>query len=149
MEIIPGQGIPQVPLGADRQAVHAALGTPSVVSGQEEHHNELDPAVVVHYDHGGTVQTLEIPYSGTPGNEVTLDGIQLTFRPLPQVIADLASAGFVGMESDIGMDYPDGFSIWSMGSLMIEDIDQPGDAGPDDEVVEGVSIAAAGYFEGA
>lgn len=82
MEIIPGQGIPQVPLGADRQAVHAALGVPSVVSGQNEHHNE-----------------------------------------------------------------PEGFSVWSMGSLMIEDIDQPGDADEDDEVVEGVSIAAAAYFE--
>ena len=82
MEIIPGQGIPQVPLGADRQAVHAALGVPSVVSGQNEHHNELE-----------------------------------------------------------------GLSVWSMGSLMIEDIDQPGDADEDDEVVDGVSIAAAGYFE--
>lgn len=66
---------------------------------------------------------------------------------MPQVIADLATAGFVGTQSGNGVDYPEGFSVWSMGSLMIEDIDQPGDADEDDEVVEGVSIAAAGYFE--
>ena len=82
-----------------------------------------------------------------PGREVTLGGNQLTFRPVPQVIADLADAGFVGTQSGNGVDYPEGFSVWSMGSLMIEDIDQPGDADEDDEVVEGVSIAAAGYFE--
>ena len=82
MEIIPGQGIPQVPLGADRQAVHAARGVPSGGAGQTDHHNALA-----------------------------------------------------------------GCAVWSMGPLMIEDIDQPGDADEDDEVVEGVSIAAAGYFE--
>lgn len=146
MEVTPGRGIPQVPLGADRRAVSAALGDRTVRSARSDHH-DLGPAVVVHYD-DGRAEMFELAYSGTPGHEVTLDGIQLTYRPMAEVVADLAAAGHHGVESDDAVDYPEGFSIWSMGSLMVEDLGLSGsDVDPDDEVIEGVSVAAAGYFD--
>lgn len=70
----------------------------------------------------------------------------MTLRPIDHVIEGLRKAGFVGRPSDIGIEFPEGFAIWSMGSLTLADVDAS--ASDEDErlVVEGVSAGAPTYF---
>src|SRR5690349_2867329 len=102
VEVQPGRGVPLVALGAARSAVESELGHPSSTRGGRSFYDELDPALVVGYGTGETVELIEIAYSGTPDSEVTLRGIQLTYRPMDDVLADLRAAGYVGRPSDIG-----------------------------------------------
>lgn len=98
------------------------------------------------YGTGGRVELIEVSYQGGAGPEATLDGVQLTHRPMSDVLRDLDAAGRHGRQSDIGFDFPDGFAIWSMSSVHISQVDPT--ASPDDErlIVEGVSVGAPGYF---
>ena len=129
---------------ADRRDPHrdrGPLGPPSSERNARVYYDELDPALCIDYDAAGNVRSVEIPYSGTPGREVTLAGIQLTHRPIDDVLRDLEAAGYSGRRSDIGYDFPEGFSVWSMSSLQLSDIDPSGAAGDERLVVEGVVVA--------
>ena len=59
---------------------------------------------------------------------------------------ELAAAGYSGRRSDIGYDFPEGFSVFSMSSLQLSDIDPS--AAEDDErlIVEGVFLASPKYL---
>lgn len=145
MKITPGLGTPSVRLGEERNVVEARLGAPTSVQPGVAFYTDLDPDLVVRYSDAGIVELIEIPYS-SPGHQVTLRGIQLTLRPIDDVIEDLRSTGYVGRPSDVGFDFSEGFAIWSMGSLAFADIDAS--ASDEDErlVVEGVSVGAPAYF---
>ena len=101
---------------------------------------------IVSYDADGEVELIEVPHAGTVEHEATLGGIQLTGRALDDVRASLEEAGHTGRTSDIGYDFDTGFSIFSMGSIMVAEVDPS--AAQDDErlVVEGVAVADPAYF---
>jgi len=145
VQIIPGRGIALVGIGERRAEVELSMGAPNVERESRCFYHDLDPPLVIDYDTAGTVELVEIACSSHPGHEVTLDGIQLTHRPMDDVIRDLRSVGFQSRPSDIGYDFPAGFSIWSMHSLSLADVDPEAS---DDErpVVEGVSVAEPAYF---
>ena len=145
MEIDPGRGVLNLELGVERAAVTQRLGAPTSLHEDSAFYSEPAPGLVLRFSARGRLELIEVPYSGN-GHEVTLRGIQLTHRLLDEVVDDLRCEGFVGRSSDIGIDFPEGFAIWSMGSLAAQDIDPF--ARPDDErpVVEGVSIGTPAYF---
>jgi hypothetical protein len=146
MEILPGVGVPSVQLGEDRAVVEVRIGTPTSAQASSAFYTEGDSRLVLRYSGDDKVELIEIPYSGE-GHEATLNGIQLTFRPIDDVIEDLRQAGLVGRQSDIGFDFPDGFAIWSMGSLDLSDIDTSVSADDERLVVEGVSVGRRAYFD--
>ena len=146
MKIQPGIGVDVARIGESRSAIEARLGPPTSHRDDRVYYHEADPALFIDYDGAGNVESVEIPYSGTPGREVMLAGIQLTYRPIEDVVRDLASAGYSGKPSDIGYDYREGFSVFSMSSLQLSDIDSS--AADDDErlVAEGVFVASPAYL---
>jgi len=144
VEIRPGEGVLDVELGMLRVAVEELLGPPDAVVGDSAFYEQPGPRLVLRFSPDGALELIEVPYSGA-GDEVTLRGVQLTFRPLDDVLADLRVAGVVGRTSDIGVDFPEGFAIWSMGSLGPSDID-PKAADDERLIVEGVSVGRPEYF---
>ncbi|SRR6187397_2310896 len=146
MEIQPGIGVNEARIGEPRAAVEARLGPPTSQRDARVYYHESDPALFIDYDIAGNVESVEIPYSGTASREVTLAGIQLTCRPIDDVVQELAAAGYSGRRSDIGYDFPEGFSVFSMSSLQLSDIDPS--AAEDDErlIVEGVFLASPKYL---
>jgi len=146
MEIQPGVGVNAARIGESRAAIEARLGPPTSQREDRVYYDEADPALFIDYDPAGCVESVEIPYSGTAGREVTLAGIQLTHRPIDDVVRELTSAGYSGKRSDIGYDFSEGFSVWSMSSLQLSDIDPS--AADDDErlVAEGVFVASPAYL---
>ena len=141
MEITPGVGVGDVRLGSARDEVEAALGAPERDLEGELFYSDL----VVRFEGTDAVTLIEVPYSGD-GHEVTLGGIQLTFRPIDEVIAELTDAGFEGRPCDIGHDFVAGFSVWSMASLTVADIDPSASEDDERNVAEGVSVGAPAYF---
>ncbi|HSX67405.1 hypothetical protein [Nocardioides sp.] len=65
---------------------------------------------------------------------------------IDDVLDQLRDAGFVGQASDIGIDFPDGFAIWSMGTLSPQDADPTASDDDERQVVEGVSIGSPAYL---
>lgn len=142
MEIRPGVGIGDISVGSSRATVRARLGQPRSVRDESDFYD----ALVVRYDMNDAVELIEMPYGGPSGVEATLLGVQLTYRPLDEVARDLAALGLEGRESDIGLEYASGFTIWSMSSLMVSDVDASAPDSDERPVVEGVSVADPGYF---
>ncbi len=142
MEILPGVGVDQVRIGDARDDVEARLGPPVHDGRSRRAVYRTVPAIVVDYARDGTVEVVQVAYCGTPdGDEAYYDGVQLTFRFLDDVVAELTAKGLEGTPSDVGTDFLAGFSLFSMGSLDATALD-PGAAGVDDRpVVEGVTIA--------
>jgi hypothetical protein len=145
VRIEPGRGTDVVALGQRREEVAAALGPPGSVHGARAFHH-APPMVVVDYDDAGVVELIEVPLADEPEHQVVLDGVRLTGRALDEVRADLEALGHHGRDSDIGVDYPAGFAIWSMGSRMLSDVDPSAAADDERPVVEGVSVASPAYF---
>ncbi|KAI9927010.1 hypothetical protein ASPWEDRAFT_177466 [Aspergillus wentii DTO 134E9] len=147
MNIIPSKGVAMAQIGDHRSVIESRLGLSAIHNNDcEKVVYDTDPQLIIHYQDDSTVELVEIAYSGDDGSEVWLDGVQLSYRFLDDVVADLAAKGYKGTPSDIGHDFFAGFAIWSMGSLCARDLD-PG-AGEEDEreVVEGVSVAPYAYF---
>jgi len=86
------------------------------------------------------------PAPGLAEHEARLGGIQLTGRALDDVRSDLEAAGHTGRPSDIGFDFADGFTIFSMGSVMLGEVDPSVAADDARPVVEGVTVGAPSYF---
>ena len=147
MEIIPGEGLSSVRIGARRADVVAAAGEP-VTDGPVAWYDEAQPPFSVHYDADDVVELIEVAHSGGRGDEAELDGIRLTSRLLDDVVADLSAAGYEGRPVDIGHEYDAGFCVFSMHSLNPSEVDPTQPEDPDDErlVAEGVSIAPITYW---
>lgn len=132
-------------VGASRDEVEQSLGAPSALHGGRASYD--NPALLVHYDSDDRVEVVEIPYDGGEGEEVTFDGVQLTFRFMEDVVRDLAARGYSYTPSDIGYDFCAGFAIFSMSSLDAQTIDATASDDDERQVVEGVSVAPYEYFE--
>lgn len=147
MAIIPGHGVDLVKIGDHRSQVEERVGQPHHGPGGARAVYHTSPTLVITYATDGTVELVELKYSGEGGDsEAQLDGVQLTHRFLDDVISDLHARGYTSTPSDIGHDFHAGFSVWSMRSLWAGDLDPA--AGEEDEqvVAEGVSVAPYAYF---
>ncbi|WP_121156117.1 hypothetical protein [Micromonospora pisi] len=145
MDIMPGVGVEAVKIGDPRSDVERRLGPPAHAGKRPRAvYDSVDPMLVVTYDEDDIVELVEIGYG--VDNQVYFDGVQLTYRFMDEVMADLAAKGQLGTPSDIGFDLRAGFAIYSMDSLTAQDLDP--DAPEDDprRVVEGVSVAPYAYF---
>ena len=149
MEITPGVGIPGVSIGDTRAAVESSLGTPAPSEEHRAFYFDREPNFSVHYSADGTVELVEV-FHAEGRNEVSLGEIQLTYRLMDDVQADLERAGLVGRPVDIGLEYDEGFTLWSMSSLTPSDVAPGTEYDADDErhVVEGVGIAPVSYWHG-
>jgi hypothetical protein len=147
-EVLPGIGTAMAQVGQTLEQIEAVAGPPSVTDGPRGLWNEHTPAFVVHTDADGIAELVEIAHGESGEPQATLHGIQLTFRLMDDVVADLERAGFHGVAADIGWEYDEGFYVWSMASHTANDLDPGGTADPDDErlVVEGVSVAPISYW---
>ena len=145
MEIIPGVGVEAVKIGDPRGEVEQRLGPP-VHAGNHTRcvHDSIDPMLVVTYDQDDLVELVEVGHG--VDDQVFFDGVQLTYRFMDDVMADLTAKGHLGTPSDIGFDLQAGFAIFSMASLSAQELDP--DAPEDDprRIVEGVGIAPYSYF---
>ncbi|MEU1620324.1 hypothetical protein ABZ479_23825 [Streptomyces sp. NPDC005722] len=147
MEIVPGRGVGLVEIGEHRSRVEERIGLPHHGPGGERAVYRTSPMLVVTYAADDTVELVEISYCGEGGEaEATLDGVQLTYRFLDDVVSELHARGYTSTPSDIGHDFHAGFAVWSMHSLWAGDLDPA--AGEDDEraIAEGVSVAPYAYF---
>jgi hypothetical protein len=147
MQITPAVGIPGVSIGDSRAAVEQSLGAPSSRDDGRAFYFDAEPGFSVHYDADQRVELIELGHSEGRA-EVYLDDVQLTFRLMDDVVADLARKGHSGKPADIGYQYDEGFCVFSMSSQNPSDL-TGGAYDPDDErlVVEGVGIAAASYWD--
>ena len=145
MQIKPGSGVELLSIGDTRAAVESRLGAASSVGSRYAY--DTAPPLFATYAVDGTVELIEVGHSGgNSRHEAFLGDVQLTYRFMDEVVADLARDGHVASPIDIGFAFAAGFAIFSMSSLAPGDLDP--NAGPDDEraVVEGVAVAPFGYF---
>jgi hypothetical protein len=147
MEILPGEGVSAAKVGEHRAVVEARVGPPVHPGNLSKAVYETSPLLVITYTEDDTVEVVEVAYAGDGGEEVFFDGVQLTYRFMDDVVADLAARGHAHEPIDIGHRFAPGFAIFSMGSRHAQDLDP--DAADDDEreVVEGVSVAPYEYFD--
>ncbi|MCF2533393.1 hypothetical protein [Yinghuangia soli] len=159
MDIIPEVGVASVKLGDKRADVERRTGDPVHGPGRQRAVYRTTPSLVVHYHPDGTVELVELGYSGPgrgrgPQDEVWFDGVQLTYRFLDEVVAELHAKGYTSTESGIGHNFHAGFAVWSMGSLSAAELDPDNYTESEDDedwrdVAEGVSVAPYSYFTGA
>ncbi|WP_436520867.1 hypothetical protein [Actinoplanes sp. HUAS TT8] len=145
MEILPGEGVLLVRVGETRDAVEARLGPPAHPGIAARSVYDTEPRLVVDYDED-VVELVELGASGDGGEQATLDGVQLTFRFMDDVVAELTALGHHPERAALGYTFRAGFTIFSTGSRSAADLDPL--ATPDDprEIVEGVGIAPAKYW---
>lgn len=148
MEILPGEGVAMAKVGESREVVESRLGPPVHPGRGSRAVYETSPTLVLTYTDDDTVELVEAAYSGNGGAEVFFDGVQLTFRFMDDVVADLTAKGHRSETIDIGYRFEPGFAIFSMGSRCAQDL-EPG-ASEDDprHICEGVSVAPYDYFDG-
>jgi hypothetical protein len=150
VEILPGEGVAVVRLGDSRRCCRK-LPWEAPRRSRERVLYGGSPMLVISYAPDDTVELVGVPYAGSSAeDEVFVDGIQLTFRLMDDVVADLVVAGHHGSPFDIGFVFGAGFAIFSMSSLCPSDLHAGQPRDPEDEraVVEGVGIAPANYFSG-
>jgi hypothetical protein len=144
MEIIPGVGVALASVGEPRSVVEARIGAPH--HGGPKSVYDTSPGLILHYTADDTVELVEIAYSGDGGEEVFFDGVQLTFRFVDDVVADLTARGHACTPFDIGYLVSPGFTVWSMHSRWALDLDPEADEDDERAVCEGVSVAPYEYF---
>ncbi|BCY07390.1 hypothetical protein [Actinoplanes sp. L3-i22] len=147
MEILPGRGVAMVRVGETRAEVEARLGPPAHPGIPARSVYDTEPSLVVDYD-GDVVELVELGCSGDGGEQATVDGVQLTYRFMDEVVAELTELGHRPEPCDSGYAFRAGFTIFSTGSRHAADLDPL--ATPDDprEIVEGVGIAPAAFWLG-
>lgn len=147
MEILPGEGVAMAKVGESREVVESRLGPPVHPGRGSRAVYDTSPMLVLTYTDDDTVELVEAA-SGKDGGEAFFDGVQLTFRFMDDVVADLTAKGHRCAPIDIGYRFEPGFAVFSMGSRCAQDL-EPG-ASEDDPrgICEGVSVAPYDYFEG-
>jgi hypothetical protein len=102
--------------------------------------------LILTYADDDTVEVVEVGYTGDGGEEVFFDGVQLTYRFMADVVADLAARGHAHEPIDVGYRFEPGFALYSMGSRTARDLDPSAAEDDEREIVEGVSVAPYDYF---
>jgi hypothetical protein len=131
-------------VGETRSVVEARIGAP--LHGGPKSIYDTSPGLILHYTADDVVELVEIAHSGDGGEEVFFDGIQLTFRFIEDVVADLRAKGYACTPFDIGYLVEPGFTVWSMASRWALDLDPDADEEDERRVCEGVSVAPYAYF---
>ena len=145
MNILPGVGVEAVRVGESRVVVEQRLGSPAHAGDHSRAvYTSLDPTLVVFYDEDAIVQLVEVGYA--VADQAFFDGVQLTYRFMDDVIADLRVKGHVGSPVDTGFVLHPGFAIFSMRSLSARDVDPYASEEDPRRVVEGVSVAPYTYL---
>ncbi|WP_028050379.1 hypothetical protein [Cellulomonas sp. URHD0024] len=146
MEILPGAGVADVTIGDRRADVEERLGPPVHPGTSPRAVYRTDPSLVVSYD-GDVVELVEIACTGG-GQEVFFDGVQLSYRVMDDVVAELEAKGHRCTVSDVGFDVVAGFSLFSMSSSDARALDPLAGDADERAIVEGVSVAPYAYFVG-
>jgi hypothetical protein len=148
MEIIPETGVPLVKIGDHRTDVEERIGRPVHGPGGRKAVYDTRPGLVLGYTPEDIVEVVEIGHSGDGSDEAFFQGVQLTFRFLDDVVADLTAKGYTSTPSDIGFHFHAGFSVWTMGSRMALDLDPDADEDDERAVAEGVTVAPYALLAG-
>lgn len=150
MEILPGRGVAQVGIGDARADVETRVGAPVHPGEARRAVYATVPELVVDYTDDDRVELVQVAYSGQgDGDEAFFDGVQLTYRFLDEVVADLQARGHEWTPSDVGVDFRVGFGLFATGALDPALLDPQAGVGDEDRlVVDGVSIAPYDYLVG-
>ncbi|WP_327088335.1 hypothetical protein OIE66_39435 [Nonomuraea sp. NBC_01738] len=140
MEILPGIGVPLAKVGESREAVETRIGAPVHGRRRKKDVYGTKPGLIISWAQDDTVELVEVAYSGHGGEEVFLDGVQLTYRYMDDVVAELTAKGYTGQPFSVGFVFHAGFALWSMGSVSWDDDE-------DRDIVEGVGVAPFSYWE--
>ncbi|MFC4069987.1 hypothetical protein [Actinoplanes subglobosus] len=143
MEILAGEGVALVKVGESRDVVESRVGPPVHPGRRSRAVYDTDPGLVITYQADETVELVEIGYGG---EEVFFEGVQLTYRFIDDVVAELAARGHRAVPFDIGFSFEPGFAIFSMSSLSASELDPGAPVDDPRRVVEGVSVAPFEYF---
>ena len=146
MEILPGEGVATAKVGESREVVEARLGPPIHPGREDKAVYETVPMLILTFADDDTVEVVEVGYTGGGGEEAYFDGVQLTYRFMEDVVADLAARGHAHEPIDVGYRFAPGFALYSMGSRSARDLDPSAPADDPREIVEGVSVAPYDYF---
>jgi hypothetical protein len=149
MEILPGVGLPVARLGQTLRQIEAAVGSPSAVGARSAQWSRHVPPFAVYFDGRGLSRLLEVYAAEGSAEPVTLHGVQLTGRPMGDVVGELAGAGLQGRRRDLVADFPEGFMLWSLlerPDTRRHRADGPRRLGTGGALVEGVAIAGAGHW---
>ena len=148
MDILPGQGLPVARVGQTQAEIEASVGSPSVAEAGRAFWNDHAPAFSVHFDAEGGAELVEVFHGELGEEQATLGDVQLTYRLMDDVAADLDRAGYTGRRVDIGWEYDAGFVLWSSGSRNPSDLEPGAPFDPEDQrlVVEGIGIAPIAYW---
>jgi hypothetical protein len=146
VEIMPGVGVAAAKVGEHRDGVERRIGKPLHPGRDSRAVYDQTPLLVLTYAEDETVEVVELAHSPDRGEQVFFDGVQLTYRFLDEVVADLSAKGYAYEPTDIGYRFEPGFAIYSMGSLWTGELlpDAPDD--DDRPICEGVAVAPYDYF---
>jgi hypothetical protein len=147
MEIQPGKGVAVAMIGESREAVESRLGPPLHPGKQSKAVYDASRLLVVSYTPDDLVELVELPHDAGRGDEAFLDGVQLTWRFLDEVVADLAAKGYrYEPDGPLGFRFEAGFVLFSAGSRTAGDLDPNAVEGDSRSVCEGVSVGPYEYF---
>lgn len=147
MDILPGVGLPLARLGQRLPDIEAAAGPATLVEPRRARWDHHEPPFAVYFDRVGVAELVEAYEPAGTAERLTLGGVQLTSRLMDEVEADLSRIGLIGRRAGFVVDFDDGFTLWSLGELLVGETagDAGHAAGAEQLVVEGVSI---GRFAG-
>lgn len=146
VEIVPGAGVAAAKVGEHRDEVERRIGKPLHPGRDTRAVYDQTPLLVLTYAEDETVEVVELAYSGEGGEQVFFDGVQLTYRFLDEVVADLAAKGYHYEPTDIGYRFEPGFAIYSMGSLWTGELLPEASEEDERPLCEGVAVAPYDYF---
>ncbi|WIM98380.1 hypothetical protein ACTOB_001979 [Actinoplanes oblitus] len=147
MEIQPGKGVAAARIGETREAVESRLGPPIHPGKESRAVYEISRLLVISYTGDDLVELVELPHDAGRGDEAFFDGVQLTWRLLDDVVADLAAKGYRYEQNEpSSFLFEAGFVLFSVGSRTAGDLGLNAVEGVSQSVCEGVSVGPYEYF---
>ncbi|PWK40088.1 hypothetical protein BC793_12027 [Actinoplanes xinjiangensis] len=147
MEIEPGKGVAVARISETRDAVESRLGLPMHPGKQSRAVYDIGRLLVISYTNDDLVELVELPHDAGRGDEAFFDGVQLTWRLLDDVVADLAAKGYrYEQDEPSSFLFEVGFVLFSVGSRTAQDLGLDAGEGASRSVCEGVSVGPYEYF---
>jgi hypothetical protein len=147
MEIQPGEGVAAARIGETREAVESRLGPPIHPGKASRAVYDIGRLLVISYTGDDLVELVELPHGAGRGDEAFFEGVQLTWRLLDDVVADLAAKGYrYEQDEPSSFLFEAGFVLFSRGSRTAEDLGLDAVEGASRSVCEGVSVGPYEYF---
>ncbi|SDS87378.1 hypothetical protein [Actinoplanes derwentensis] len=147
MEIQPGRGVAAARIGETRETVENRLGPPMHPGKVSRAVYDIGRLLVISYTGDDLVELVELPHDAGRGDEAFLDGVQLTWRLLDDVVADLAAKGYrYEQDESSSFLFEAGFVLFSAGSRTPRDLGLDAVENASRSVCEGVSVGPYEYF---